>query len=72
MGYTGCVKITLNGTETDLPGPCTVESLLIERGLGDRACAVEVNRDLVPKAQHAQQTITDGDTVEIVSLVGGG
>jgi thiamine biosynthesis protein ThiS len=33
---------------------------------------VEVNRKVVPRRQHAEHTLRDGDTVEIVTLVGGG
>jgi thiamine biosynthesis protein ThiS len=40
--------------------------------LGGAACAVEVNRQLVPKKQHESQELKDGDSVEIVTLVGGG
>ena len=32
----------------------------------------EVNLELVPKAQHEQHVLADGDRVEIVTLVGGG
>ncbi|MCP6769637.1 sulfur carrier protein ThiS, partial [Klebsiella pneumoniae] len=34
--------------------------------------AVEVNRDVVPAARHAEHRLGAGDSVEIVTLVGGG
>jgi thiazole synthase len=34
--------------------------------------AVELNRDLVPRARHGEARIQDGDTLEVVTLVGGG
>ena len=34
--------------------------------------AVEVNEDIVPRAEHEGFVLHDGDTVEIVTLVGGG
>jgi thiazole synthase len=34
--------------------------------------AVEVNRDVVPRARHPEHPLREGDTVEIVTLVGGG
>jgi sulfur carrier protein len=37
-----------------------------------RLVAVERNRDLVPRAQHAACALEAGDRVEIVTLVGGG
>ncbi len=64
--------IQLNGSECEVPDACTVESLVQRRGLADQPCAVEVNRQLVPKRQHAERELSDGDTVELVTLVGGG
>jgi thiazole synthase len=34
--------------------------------------AIELNRDLVPRARHADTSIQDGDELEVVTLVGGG
>jgi len=36
------------------------------------ACAVEVNRRVIPRRDHATATLVDGDRIEIVTLVGGG
>jgi sulfur carrier protein len=64
--------ISLNGESVALPCACTVEELLRERLLDRVPCAVEVNRRLVPKRRHADHQLHDGDTIEIVTLVGGG
>ena len=66
-------QITLNGdphTLTD--APATIESLIQSIGLAGQAVAVEVNKAVVPKKQHATHNLADGDTVEVVTLVGGG
>jgi thiamine biosynthesis protein ThiS len=34
--------------------------------------AVELNRQLVPRAQFAQRMLAEGDELEVVTLVGGG
>jgi sulfur carrier protein len=66
------IHITVNGEATTLQGGHTVADLLAHVGLAEAPCAVEVNRDLVPKRKHASHTLRDGDVVEIVTLVGGG
>ena len=66
------MELILNGERQDVGAPCSVAELLVRRGLGERPCAVEVNRELVPKARHADHRLADGDSVEIVTLVGGG
>jgi thiamine biosynthesis protein ThiS len=50
----------------------TVASLIGELGLGDRKVAVERNREVVPRAQHATTVLADGDRLEVVTFVGGG
>ncbi len=49
-----------------------VSDLVRALGMEHSPCAVEVNRALVPKSKHAQHELRDGDTVEVVTLVGGG
>jgi len=67
------MKITLNGETHELPDDRpTVAALVEQLGLAGTPVAVEVNRDLVPKRHHDAHALQDGDTVEVVSLVGGG
>ena len=47
-------------------------ALLAELKLEPRYLAVERNRVLVPRRQHASCTLEEGDQLEIVTLVGGG
>ncbi len=46
--------------------------LLAEAGYAQRRVAVEVNREIVPKSEHARREIRDGDHIEIVQALGGG
>jgi len=64
--------ITLNGAQHDLPTSCTVMELLERLELGEHRVAVEINREIVPRAQHNEHQIHPGDVVEIVHFVGGG
>lgn len=64
--------ITVNGEPVALRKTQTIAELLRERQLDRAACAVEVNRKVVPKRQHADHALRDGDRIEIVTLVGGG
>ncbi len=70
--YDGVMQIVLNGDTCALPEPCTVEQLLADRNLTGRPAAVEINGNVIPRAQHDTYTLTDGDRIEIVTLVGGG
>ena len=66
------VRITVNGETREFPDAHTVATLLETLGVPRQATAVEINRQLVPRSEHAARTVADGDAVEIVTLVGGG
>ena len=66
------MQIHVNGEAQTVPDSCTVRDLIELLGLADAACAAEVNKTLVPKRSHAEHRLSDGDSVELVTLVGGG
>jgi sulfur carrier protein len=66
------MNIQLNGQPRELPESITVAALLADLNMADRPVAVEVNRELVTRAEHESCPLNEGDIVEIVTLVGGG
>ena len=66
------MKVTVNGEARELVPGSTVRALLEGLGLGDTLVAVERNREIIPRAQHASATLNEGDTLEVVHFVGGG
>ena len=62
----------LNGEIFRLDAPVSLASLLEEHGYSSLRIAVERNGDIVPKDQYSTTMIEDGDTLEVVSFVGGG
>lgn len=65
------IAIVINGERREVPAGLTVRALLDHIGLAGLA-AVERNRELVPRARHAEVVVERGDVLEIVHLVGGG
>ena len=66
------MKVTINGTEREVPDALTVRELVVFLGLGDGPVAVEQNREVVPRAEHTTRKVNGGDTIEVVHFVGGG
>lgn len=66
------MKLTINGSEKEVPDGLTVRALVEHLGLGGGPVAVEQNREIVPRAEHVVRTVNDGDAIEIVHFVGGG
>lgn len=64
--------IKLNGEELTVQEKVSVAALLEGLKKDAKFLAVEVNRELVPRTQHSDHQLNDGDDVEIVTLVGGG
>lgn len=63
---------TVNGESRTCSGSQTIAELLAEMALHGKKIAVEKNGIIVPKSRHATEVIISGDTVEIVTAVGGG
>jgi sulfur carrier protein len=66
------LSIRVNGEARTLRAGSSVADLVGLLGLGGRKLAVAVNRDVVPRAQHAFHRLHEGDRVEILEAVGGG
>jgi sulfur carrier protein len=72
MALTEEITIQLNGATTHVRVGCTVAELVAATLPNARAFAVEVNRAVLSRREHASHEVRDGDSVEIVTLVGGG
>lgn len=66
------MKIVVNGEEKVLPGSMVLSELLGFLDLPDERVAVEVNRDVVPRAKWQETNVAEMDKIEIIHFVGGG
>ena len=63
--------VRVNGEELDIAGK-TLAEYLATTDYDMKRIAAELNGNIVPKCGYAQACLKDGDSVEIVSFVGGG
>lgn len=63
--------VKINGELLDIDGK-TLAVYLTESGFDPKRVAVERNGSIVPKAEYAETILRDGDSLEVVSFVGGG
>ncbi|MBI5329693.1 MAG: sulfur carrier protein ThiS [Betaproteobacteria bacterium] len=66
------MSLLVNGHAHQFPAPLTIAELLESLGLTGKRVAVDRNGEIVPKSQHADVRVADGDQLEIVVAVGGG
>lgn len=66
------MKITLNGETRSIDDGIKLQALLDQLGFGGKRLAVEINKEIIPKSQHTDYLIKDGDNIEIVHAIGGG
>ncbi len=67
-----CVAVTVNGKVIEVPEGTTLADLLGSEGYDRSRIAVEVDGDICPRADLGSRVIRGGETVEVVSFVGGG
>lgn len=66
------MQIQLNGEACALDHPISLSELIERLGLTGKRLAVELNLEIVPRSEHGQTQLADGDRVEIVQAIGGG
>ena len=63
--------VKVNGEPLDIAGK-TIAEYLATTNYDMKRIAVERNGDIVRKAQYGETVLRDGDSIEVVSFVGGG
>ena len=66
------MRLVINGEEKQFDGISTLASLVEELGLKADRLAIELNRDIVPRARWNDTNLKEDDRLEIVHFVGGG
>ena len=65
-------RLQVNGEARTVPSGATVAQLLHDLNIGLERVAVELNLEILDKAEFDRRVLTDGDRVEIISFIGGG
>lgn len=63
--------VTVNGEKVEAVDKNLAE-YLEEKAFDIKKIAVEINGEIVPKSNYSETVLHDGDSVEVVSFVGGG
>jgi sulfur carrier protein len=66
------MKVQINGENRDFEESLPLSALVDRLGMKADRVAVELNRNIVPRAQWAETQVAEGDRLEIVQFVGGG
>jgi thiamine biosynthesis protein ThiS len=71
-GIETTLTIEVNGESLDLPPNITLTELVKHLALAPERLAIELNHQVVRRADWPQTTLKENDRVEIVHFVGGG
>ena len=66
------MQIYLNGESRNVDPGTSIEALVLTLSDDPRGIAIERNLEIVPKAEHGQPLLEEGDRLEVVQFVGGG
>lgn len=69
---TATILVVVNDEARELPAGTTVADLIGALGLKPTQVAVERNRQIVRRADHATVVLLAGDRLEVVTFFGGG
>ena len=64
--------MTVNGNIISLEKPITVSEYLESQNYNPSRVAIELNQEILPKSKYQTTILTEADTLEIVTFVGGG
>ncbi len=66
------IILTVNGESRTVNDGTSIIKLLETLSIEQRRVAVAINGEVVPRTEHEDTVLSDGDQVEIVRMVGGG
>ena len=67
------MQVTVNGQNRELSSEITTAGgLLANLNIARERVAVVINENVVRRAELDNATLADGDTIEIITMVGGG
>ena len=66
------MKVVVNGSSQDYADAASVADVVATLAQKPRGIAVAVNGSVVPRSEWAAHQLNDGDSVEVLTAVGGG
>jgi len=66
------MEIELNGAAHQLGDPQSIAALVAALNLSDKAIAVAVNRNVIPRSRWEEVQLQAHDQVDVVRAIGGG
>ena len=66
------IKIQVNGREEEVTSGTTVKTLLEAKGINPNVVACELNLAILRRQALGATILNEGDTLEIIQMIGGG
>lgn len=66
------MKIIFNGKNDEIGGSVNVSEFLLKKNFSPERVVVEINKNIVKRAEWNKTFIKENDGIEILSFVGGG
>lgn len=66
------VKFEVNGKKEAIEGGTSLKGYLDSKGINSNSVACELNLKIIRRAELDKVTLKEGDTLEIIRMIGGG
>lgn len=65
-------SVTVNGKPETIEDSSSIKSLLVKKGINPNVVACELNLKIIRRAHLDEVFLKEGDTLEIIQMIGGG
>ena len=66
------MQIQVNGHLHDIASPISIAQLLVNLDMAGKRVAIELNHSIIPKSQHSETVLKEGDVIEVIQAIAGG
>lgn len=66
------MNITVNGVEETLSEPLTISDYLLKREVEGKSVVIELNGQIIKDESYDTEILKEGDSFEILRILGGG
>jgi thiamine biosynthesis protein ThiS len=66
------IEITINGEKRSVPQGLNIAELVLELGLKDSILLAELNGEFILKDRFPEESVEQGDILELIRITGGG
>ncbi|MFI4954297.1 MAG: sulfur carrier protein ThiS [Gammaproteobacteria bacterium] len=66
------MQIYVNGEQQEIASSISLADLLVSLDMSGKRVAIELNQMIIPRGQHKETLLKEGDVIEVIHAIAGG